>query len=119
MNPNLKYGQGVPGSVEGRRAGLISARGLADLVDAIGLLAGSGTWTTNAQQQMTAWAGDYRHWLASSKIGVGEDAAANNHGTFYDVQAVSLALFLGKTDFAREKLLAAREKRIARQIEPD
>ena len=68
---------------------------------------------------MTAWAGDYFQWLTTSKIGLGEDAASNNHGTFYDVQAVSLALFLGKTDFAREKLLVAREKRIAKQIEPD
>ena len=119
MNPNLKYGQGIPGSVEGRPAGLISARGLADLVDAIGLLAGSKIWTTNDQQRMTAWVGDYFHWLTTSNIGLGEDAASNNHGTFYDVQAVSLALFLDKTNFAREKLLAAREKRIARQIEPD
>ncbi len=119
MNPNLKYGQGIPGKVEGRPAGLITARRLADLVDAIGLLAGSKNWTTNDQQGMTAWAGDYFEWLTTSKIGLGEDASANNHGTFYDVQAVSLALFLGKTDFAREKLLAAREKRIAQEIEPD
>src|SRR3984957_18432556 len=44
MNPNLKYGQGIPGGVEGRPAGLISARGLADLMDAIGLMAGSKNW---------------------------------------------------------------------------
>jgi hypothetical protein len=119
MNPNLKYAQGIPGSVEGRPAGLITARALADLVDATGLLAGSRSWTTDDQQQMTAWAGDYFKWLTTSKIGLGEDAALNNHGTFYDVQAVSLALFLGKTDFARKKLLAAREKRISQQIDPD
>jgi hypothetical protein len=119
MNPNLKFGQGIPGGVTGRPAGLISARGLAELVDAIGLLAGSKNWTANDQQQMTAWAEEYFHWLTTSKIGLGEDAATNNHGTFYDVQAVSLALFLGKTDFARQKLLAAREKRIGREIEPD
>lgn len=119
MNPNLKYGQGVPGGVEGRPAGLITARCLADLVDAIGLLAGSKNWTPNDQQAMTAWAEDYFHWLTTSKIGRGEDAASNNHGTYYDVQAVSLALFIGKTDFAREKLTTARESRIARQIEPD
>src|SRR5258708_938746 len=118
MNPNLNYGQGIPGAVDGRPAGLISARGLAELVDAIGLLAGSKIWTTNDQQRMTAWAGDYFNWLTTSKIGLGEDAASNNHGTFYDVQAVSLALFLGKTDVARAKLLAARERRIAKQIDP-
>ena len=119
MNPNLKYGQGIPGEVEGRPTGLIGARGLADLVDAIGLLAGSKSWTTNDQQGMTAWVDDYFQWLTTSKIGRGEDAASNNHGTFYDVQAVSLALFIGKTDFVREKLLQARETRIANQIEPD
>jgi len=119
MNPNLKFGQGIPGGVEGRPAGLISARGLADLVDAVGLLAGSTHWAADDQQKMTAWAGDYFHWLTTSSIGLGEAAASNNHGTFYDVQAVSLALFIGNTDYAREKLLAAREQRIARQIEPD
>ncbi|HEX4264529.1 MAG TPA: alginate lyase family protein [Verrucomicrobiae bacterium] len=119
MNPNLNFGQGIPGGVDGRPAGLIGARGLADLVDAVGLLAGSKNWTTNDQQRMTVWAEDYLHWLTTSKIGLGEEAATNNHGTFYDVQAVSLALFLGKTDFARERLHAACDKRIAKQIEPD
>ncbi len=119
MNPNLKYGQGIPGGVEGRAAGLISARCLADLVDAVGLLAGSKAWTPGDQEQIRAWSEDYFQWLTTSKIGLDEDAASNNHGTFYDVQAVSLALFLGKTNFARSQLLAARDKRIARQIEPD
>ena len=68
---------------------------------------------------MVAWAGDYLQWLTKSKIGLDENAALNNHGTYYDAEAVSLALFIGKTDFARKKLLAAREKRIAKQIEPD
>jgi hypothetical protein len=119
MNPNLKYGQAIPGSVEGRPAGLITARCLASLVDAIGLLAGSKNWTTNDQRGMNKWADDYFQWLTTSKIGLGEDAASNNHGTYYDVQAVSLALFLDKTDFVREKLLAARESRIGKQIKPD
>lgn len=119
MNPNLNFGQGIPGEVEGRPAGLISARGFADLVDGIGLLGGSKSWTAEDQQQMTAWAADYFHWLTTSKIGLGEEAASNNHGTHYDVQAVSLALFIGNTNYARQELLAARTKRIARQIEPD
>ena len=119
MNPNLNFGQGVPGEADGRPTGLIGARGLADLVDGIGLLAGSKSWTTEDQTKMTGWAKDYFHWLTTSKIGLGEDAALNNHGTFYDVQAVSVGLFIGDTNFAREKLLAARTKRIANEIEPD
>ena len=119
MNPNLNYGQGIPGEVDGRPAGLISARGFADWVDGIGLLAGSASWTADDQQKTTAWAADYFHWLTTSKIGLGEDAASNNHGTHYDVQAVSLALFIGNTNYARDELLAARTKRIAQQIQPD
>jgi len=60
---------------------------------------------------------DYFHRLATSKIGRGEEAAANNRGTFYDVQAVFLALSIGHPNYAREKLLATRQQRIAREIE--
>lgn len=119
MNPNLNYGQGIPGEVEGRPAGLISARSLVDMADAVGLLASSKTWTPTDQAGMTDWAGNYFTWLTTSKIGRGEAAASNNHGTFYDVQATALALFIGKTNEAKTILLTAREKRIGNQIQPN
>jgi len=119
MNPNLNYGQGIPGEVEGRPAGLISARGLVHLVDAIGLLAGSKAWTEDDQKGMTTWFTQYLHWLTTSKIGRGELDAKNNHGTYCDTQAAAIALFLGKTEMARELVTQAREKRVTRQIEPD
>jgi hypothetical protein len=119
MNPNLNYGQGVRGEVTGRPEGLISARGLVGVMDAIGLLAGSKTWTPADQQGMVDWSGQYFDWLTTSKIGQGEGAASNNHGTYYDGQAVALALFTGKTEAAKKILLAARTKRIAGQIRPD
>jgi hypothetical protein len=62
---------------------------------------------------------DYFKWLTTSKIGRGEGDATNNHGTFYDTQATAIALFLGRTNTAHELLMQAREKRIAKQIEPD
>ncbi|MGH7950309.1 MAG: alginate lyase family protein [Limisphaerales bacterium] len=119
MNPNLNFGQGVPGEVEGRPEGLISARGMVGLMDAIGLLAGSKSWTSTDQREMTAWVGKYFDWLTTNKLALKEGKATNNHGTFYDGQVAALALFLGKTDVARQLLLNDRENRIARQIEPD
>lgn len=119
MNPNLNYGQGIHGEVSGRPEGLISARGLVGLMDGIGLLAGSKSWTPDDQQGMVDWASRYYQWLTTSKIGLGEGAAKNNHGTYYDVQATALALFIGRPEAAREILKAARAKRIAREIEPD
>jgi len=119
MNPNLNFGQGIPGKVTGRPQGLISVDCLADAVDAIGLLAGSKSWSAADQRGMLGWMTPYFKWLTTSEIGLGEAAAKNNHGTCYDVQATVIALFIGNTNYARRVVLDARTVRIARQIEPD
>ena len=119
MNPNFNFGQGIPGETEGRSAGLISARGLVQLVDAIGLIGNSKSWTADDQKGMTAWFTEWLNWLTTSKIGRGELDAKNNHGSWCEAQAASIALFLGKTDMARNIISQARERRVAKQIEPD
>jgi hypothetical protein len=119
MNPNLNFGQGIPGEVDGRPMGIIGTRGFVDLVDAVCLLENSKSWTEADQQGMVVWMTRYLDWLQTSKIGMGERDATNNHGTFYDTQAATIAAFAGKLDLARQIINDAREKRIAKQIEPD
>ena len=119
MNPNLNFGQGIPGETDGRPTGLIGARGFVPLMDALGLLENSKAWTTAEQQAMRAWLEQYFTWLTTSKIGLGEFHARNNHGSFYDCQAAAIALYLGKDGFARKIIWEVRTNRIARQIEPD
>lgn len=119
MNPNLAYAQAVPGVNTGRGTGLIESRNLTKVVDAVGLLAGSTAWTDADQRGLESWFTSFLQWMQQSKPGRAEAAARNNHGTYYDVQAVSFALFLGNTNLASEIVRVARQKRIAVQIEPD
>ncbi|HYR76287.1 MAG TPA: alginate lyase family protein [Pyrinomonadaceae bacterium] len=119
MNPNLEYAQFIPGVNTGRGIGLIETRGLANVVDAIGLLAGSRSWTSADQEGLEAWFGTFLQWMQESRNGREENAKKNNHGTFYDVQAMSFALFVRRSDLAKQIAEAAKEKRIMLQIEPD
>jgi len=119
MNPNLRFAQAVLGVNDGRGTGILDARGLPDVTDAIAMLTDSKSWTPADEAGMKSWFTEYYNWLTTSKNGIDEAAAKNNHGSWYDFQAAGIALFLGKQDDARAILIAAQTKRIALQIQPD
>jgi len=119
MNPNLQFAQAIRGVNDGRGTGILDARPLPGACDAIGLLAGSPAWTAADNAAIVQWFTDYYTWLTTSPHGHDEAAAKNNHGSWYDVQATGIALFLGKTDDARNFLETAKTKRIGLQFKPD
>ena len=119
MNPHLEYAQAIPGICDGRGIGIIDTLRLGQIVDAVGLLANSDTWTDDDQRGMVAWCRDYLHWLQTSEKGITESNEHNNHGTWYDVQAAALALFTDQTRIAHDILLASIDKRVAAHIDAE
>jgi hypothetical protein len=119
MNPNINYGQFVPGRSEGRVEGVLEFRSLTTVCDSLALLEGSGAWSADDQKSFLAWLNQYFTWLRESPLGKGEEAAVNNHGTWYDVQAAHLALVVGKPGVARDLVRSALTRRLAHQVEPD
>jgi hypothetical protein len=119
MNPNFKYAQAVPGKADGRPEGILEARHIAVAIDSLGLLADAAVLSDAERKGMVAWLREYVRWLLASPAGREEQAANNNHGTYYDVQVVRLALCLDRKDYARRILNEAKSRRIASQIAAD
>jgi Alginate lyase len=116
MNPNLKYGQAIKGVTEGRGAGIIDTRHFVFVIDALELLKKSKSWTGKSQLGMQKWFSDFLHWLDTSKIGIDEKNAKNNHGVWYDAQTLSMALFIDSIDLAK-KIIARSVNRLDIQMD--
>ena len=119
MNPRLDYAQMVPGRENGRAEGIMDTHRLARVVEAIGLLAPSGTIAPGEQAALEGWFGAYVDWLLTSPNGREEGDKANNHSIWYDSQAMHFALFARKPEIAREIAASFPERRIVQQFQPD
>ncbi|MFT3981348.1 MAG: alginate lyase family protein [Ferruginibacter sp.] len=116
MNPNLNYGQAIKGQNAGRGAGMIDTRHFVKLIDAIGLLQGSKSWTAKDQQGMKDWFAAFLNWMQTSKNGIDEMNAPNNHGAWYDAQRLSMALFIGDHALA-DKIVLNAAGRLDKQLD--
>lgn len=116
MNPNLNYAQMIKGVNTGRGAGLIDVRHFSKVIDAIGLLNGSEYWNVNNEDEMKTWFAKFLEWMQTSDNGLHEMKAANNHGAWYDALRLSISLFTGNTDLAKDVIKNA-EIRLDKQMD--
>ncbi len=121
MNPNATYAQMVPGRNDGlgRPEGVLDTYSLIDAVDAACVLERAGYLSKKEMKALRVWFSEYVDWLRTSKSGLGEYAAANNHGVAYDVQTTVFACFAGRDEVARELAESFADRRLRPQIEAD
>ncbi|WP_159951684.1 alginate lyase family protein [Polaribacter septentrionalilitoris] len=119
MNPNVNFGQYVPGQSEGRCFGIIEFDGLIEVVEFLELAKDKGVLDKKTEEGMINWFTDYSNWLKNSKLGIEESTRKNNHATHYDVQLLSILVYLNKIEEVKNYLSTTTKARIFSQIEPD
>jgi len=119
MNPNMNYSQSVPGGAEGRGSGVIDSREFMRISDFLFLISKSPSWTDQDRSAMKAWWTEYAQWLQTSKIGLEEKKAPNNHGAVYDVQLAAVLVMAGKKEEAKKVLGGSLSARLDSQITLD
>ncbi len=119
MKPNLEYGQAIPGITEGRGIGIIETNEFINVAEAISILDYSNVLTQDERSGLTEWYRSYNHWLLTSEKGWDERMWPNNHGTSYDAQVATFAIFTNDEPVASMILDSVKIKRIETQFEAD
>ena len=116
MNPNINFGQAIKGENVGRGAGLIDARNLIKVIDAIELMNREGAYPNEDLKNMQVWFADFLQWMQTSKNGTDELNAKNNHGVWYDALRLSITLFNNQKE-ASNKIIANAQIRLDKQMD--
>ena len=102
----------------GSPAGVLDARGLAQVIDALILLRDSPALTPEDEKSIRAWFSKYLNWLQTARTAKAEHAAKNNHGSWFLAQIIPIARYVGRDDLARQ-LCEEDKARITGQIKAD
>ena len=101
MYPSLDYAQ------DGHRTGLIDWKDTFFLLDAIVLLETSGALRQSQVKALESWFVRLATWFASAHMAAAEGNSPNNHGLYFDLSCLAMALY-GKNDelvdYARQRL---------------
>jgi hypothetical protein len=116
MLPHLEHAQMVKGLNTGRSYGVIDTWWLVRVVESIGYLQKSSAWNEELNDGLERWFTHYLNWLRNSEFGLTEMESKNNHGTWYDLQVITFAMFTGQDEYAKNHLEMVTLPRMNRQI---
>lgn len=119
MNPNLQYAQAIKGITTGRGIGVIDTIHLVEVARAIEILKNSKSLSTSDQAGIRKWFADYLHWMTTSKNGLEEREAKNNHGTCWVMQVAAFAHLTGNKELLEYCRRRFRTIIVPNQIEKD
>ena len=95
MNPTLEYAQAIHGVTTGRGTGIIDTIHLVEVARAVEVLRERRAIPDAEWQPIRAWFADYTRWMTTSRSGIEERDAKNNHGTCWVMQVAAFASLTG------------------------
>jgi hypothetical protein len=117
MNPNLQYAQAIKGVNPGRGTGIIDTIHMVEVTRAASLMKDSGIWASpNEYGEIQAWFKDYVRWMTTSKNGIEERDATNNHGSCWVMQVAAFASFTNDQESMRFCADRFKNKLIPEQV---
>ena len=118
MNPHLKFGQSIPGKVDGRTAGMIDTLNLLKVIDAAAMLKDYPGYTGELHSGLQKWFAAYAQWMRTDKMARKDWPVTQNHGLSYHTQIAAFLAFTGNRGGARGHINILK-KRITQSIKPD
>jgi hypothetical protein len=119
MNPNLQYAQAIHGRSTGRGTGVIDTIHLVEVARATPVVVESGALSSSDLTAVKKWFADYATWMTTSKNGMEERDAKNNHGTCWLMQVAAFASLTENKELLRYSADRYKKVIVPGQIEPD
>lgn len=95
MNPNLQFAQAIPGLTPGRSYGIIDTLHMIEIPQGVEAMEKSSAFPPDVLAGLKQWFSDYVTWMRTSRNGVMESNALNNHAVAYWLQVAVFAQFTG------------------------
>ena len=120
MNPNLKYGQCIPGINEGEPGGIIDyAACYGYSLNILYILKKNAMLPAEFYDGMKEWHEEFFNWILTSDRGIMQAARLNNQGSLNDLLIFNIARFIGRANGIKEAYDSKLIVRLEQQIDSE